>query len=258
MALKDTEKNNSKKETKEAIKEASVAAAQVVTPLKVEVRFQTITDLKQAIGFDADGNLTIRIQFESRVDQYEIFRLVNLLKQPHGVLYATIGSPQSAMDFLFTKDGKMEILKAEIAQAKKPAEVTEKAPEKPAPIKDTTKAEDEKSSKIVYFKPDVASPVIFQQTVFNHIAEEGLPFGVSITYDNGKEKGVTVAGRGHSAAEAVIAGVKNVTGFGELQQPFQILEALKKTQETPAQIKLVRTIELGNFFEGDGDTAPKK
>ncbi len=98
------------------------AAAQVTKPLAVEIHFPTITDLKQALAFDADGNLLIMIQFKAKVDQYEIFRLVNLLKQPHGSLFATIGSPQSAMDFMFTKEGKVEIKRQHsISQSNKAA-----------------------------------------------------------------------------------------------------------------------------------------
>jgi hypothetical protein len=248
-------KNQSDKpesEKKAAKKEAAavVAAAQAAAPLKVEIHFPLIADLKQAIAFDADGNLVMAIQFKVRVDQYELFRLVNLLKQPHGSLYATIGSPQSAMDFKFSKEGKVEILKAEIA-AEKPKALAAGEKGKPAdagtgePLNPTD------------------GEVTFKDISFNHIPEDERPFGVVIDFTNGAtDKVHVVAGRGKSATEAVISGVKATSAnlFGALEQPFEIVAAVKKTPETDAQIKIIRAIEVGSFDPGEdkGGANPKK
>ena len=237
-------------DTKKAKKEAAatVAAAQAIKPLAVEVHFPTITDLKQAIGFDADSNLVMAIQFKVKVDQFETFRLLNLHKQPHGSLYATIGTPQSAMDFKFTKEGKVEILKAELAQDKAKAAL-------PAGKKDKPQETGEPAAQ-------VDADIIFKDISFNHIPEEEKPFGVVIDFTNGSgEKPHVVAGRGKTATEAVITGVKQTspTLFGDLNQPFEVVAAVKKTKETDAQIKIIRAIEVGSFDLGDkGDTKPKK
>lgn len=254
----EKEPESNKAEKKAATKEAAAvvaAAAQVTKALPVEVHFPTITDLKQAIGFDADGNLIIALQFKARVDQYEIFRLVNLLKQPHGALFATIGSPQSAMDFKFTKEGKIEILKAEIAQEKPKAITGGKAQE---PAKD-------KPADTGTALAKTSEPVTFQDITFNHIPEEDRPFGVVIDFCvNGTGEVHTVAGRGKTATEAVIAGVKATKGgFEALEQPFEIVAALKTTKETAALVKIIRAIEVGSFDlgpdQGDkGDAKPKK
>ena len=130
---KSTEKPGTKtpKAEKTAKQPKLEAKAEVVQPLKVEITFPSIMDLKQALAFDADGNLVIALQFKARVDQYEIFRLVNLLKQPHGALYATIGTLQSAMDFHFdAKAGKVEIIQA--AKALPPGKAESKKAGKPA------------------------------------------------------------------------------------------------------------------------------
>ena len=230
-------------DTKKAVKEAAVAIAQAAIPLKVEIHFPSIVDLKQAIGFDADGNLIVTLQYKARVDQYEIFRLVNLLKQPHGTLFATIGSPQSAMDFKFTQGGKVEILKAELAQDKAKAALTTG---KPAAEKPAQEAAPGPAAGI--------KPVTIQEVSFNHIPTEERPFGVVIDFvSNGTGELHTVAGRGKTATEAVIQGVMQTKGFDPaLKQPFEIVAALKKTKETPAQIKIIRAIEVGSFDMNEG------
>jgi hypothetical protein len=231
-------------EKTKAVKEAQIATSQAIKPLQVEVHFSSIDDLKQAVAFDNDGNLILTIQFKTLVNQFETFRLLNLLKQPHGILYAVIGSPQSAMDFRFSTEGKIEILKAELAQGK------DKAPA-PANTKNEPKITNIKELAVTN------NGVTFQVVNFNHIETDSNPFGVYIEYLIAKTGEIkSAAGRGKSAIEAVITGIKQTDGFNTgINQPFEILMELKKTEETPAQIKLVRTIELGKFFEG-GEEEP--
>jgi hypothetical protein len=242
------DKKAAKKEAAAVVAEAAKAAK----PLAVEIHFPSIVDLKQAIGFDADGNLIIALQFKAKVDQYEIFRLVNLLKQPHGSLFATIGSPQSAMDFMFTKEGKVEILKAEIAQEK----AKSLAAGKTEPAKDKPAADQSAGSKALATTVDL---ITFQEVTFNHIPTEERPFGVVIDFVNGTGETHTVAGRGKTATEAVICGVKATKGgFEAFDQPFEIVAAVKKTKETLAQIKIIRAIEVGSFDDDNKGDAKKK
>ena len=221
---------------------ADVAKTEVVQSLRVEINFPSITDLKQALAFDADGNLLIRVQFTSRVDQYEIFRLVNLLKQPHGSLFATIGSPQTAMDFKFGKDGRVEIVKA-LVQAEKA--------KTPALDKPTATQE-----------PDQAKPASAIHSVgFNHIPEEEKPFGVLIEYVvNGTGEIRTVAGRGKTPTEAVISGVKHCGAVAqELSEPFEIRAALEGLEPSPEGYKLIRVLDIGSFdIQDKGDNEPGK
>jgi len=225
-----TKKTENKPETKTTKKPE--AKPEVINSLKVEVNFPNIVDLKQALAFDADNNLLIKIQFTARVDQFEIFRLVNLLKQPHGSLFATIGSPQSAMDFKFTKDGKIEILKAQIA-AEKAKTPTLDTPPEPGP----------KAAKITEVR-------------FNHIPEEKLPFGVLIEYvADGTGELKTVAGRGKSATEAVIAGVRNCgVVAADVKEPFEVraaLEDLNHLEPSAECFKLLRVLDVGSFDLGE-------
>ncbi len=206
----------------------AVAKAEAVQPLRVEISFPSIMDLKQALAFDADGNLIIAIQFKARVDQYEIFRLVNLLKQPHGTLYATIGSPQSAMDFKFTKDGKVEIVKAQIAAEKTPA-------------LDNLETAAVKAAKITEVR-------------FNYIPDEEDPFGVFIEYAaDGTGELKDVAGRGKSMTEAVIASVRNCGIIdAEVKEPFEVRAALELLEPSPDCYKLIRVIDVGSFDVDEG------
>jgi len=218
------EKNLKKTQAKD------VAKAEAVQPLRVEIHFPSIMDLKQALAFDADGNLIIALQFKARVDQYEIFRLVNLLKQPHGALFATIGSPQSAMDFKFTKDGRVEIVKAQIAAEKAKAPALDTPPEPGA-----------KAAKITEVR-------------FNHIPEEEDPFGVLIEYAaDGTGEMKTVAGRGKSATEAVIAGVRNCgVVAADVKEPFEVRAALELLEPSADCYKLIRVIDVGSFDVEEG------
>lgn len=213
------------KKAKKTKAEKPAPPAEVVKPLKVEINFPTITDLKQAIQFDSNGILVLTIQFKSTVDQFEIARLVNLLKQTRGALYAVIGTSQSAMDFKFdVKAGKVELIQAAKALAEaKPVQEEKPAADKPVKVK-------------------------FQEATFNHIPKEEKPFGVFISYADGNGELHEIAGRGVSAMDAVIDGVK-ATGAvpQEMNEPFEILDVLKEFEETPALIDLIRVIEVGKI-----------
>lgn len=227
------EKNTKKPEAK------SVTKTQAAEPLKVEVHFPHISDLKQAIAFDADDNLVMAIQFKVKVDQFETFRLINLLKQPHAPLYATLGTVQSAMDFKFTKDGKVEIVKAQIAAEKKekPKALADKSADKGAA------AELEKAE----------APVKIQAVTFNHIPEDEKPYGVLIEYVNGTGEMKSVAGRGMNPTEAVISGVKNAGIVGdEVSEPFEIRAALEQLEPSPDNYKLIRVLDVGSFDDDKG------
>ena len=226
-------KTDEKPETTKTPKKG--AKAEAVQPLKVEITFPSIADLKQALAFDSDGNLLIKVQFTSRVDQYEIFRLVNLLKQPHGALYATIGTPQSAMDFKFDhKAGKVEIIQA--AKALPQGKKTGKSHEATAEAGD-----------------QVPAAVKIHAVAFNHIAffpEEKDPFGVAIDYvgEDGSGEVHTIAGRGKNPTEAVMAGVLKILPDG-VKGPFEAMAALEKLEPSADGYKLIRAIEVGSFDE---------
>lgn len=216
------------KSTKPEPKTTKTPKAEAVQPLKVEITFPSIADLKQALAFDGDGNLIIAVQFKARVDQYEIFRLVNLLKQPHGTLYAIIGSPQSAMDFKFdTKKDKVEVIKA--AKALPQGKTQEPAAE----------------------ATDQGGTVVkIHAATFNHIPEEEKPFGVCIDFVNGDGEIKTVAGRGMNPTEAVLAGMKATNAFPDnVKEPFEVMAALELLDPSPEAYKLIRVLEVGAFEE---------
>jgi len=206
--------------------------AETVKPLEVEINFPSIMDLKQAIATDADGNLIIGIQFKAKVDQFEVFRLVNLLKQPHGALYAVIGSPQSAMDFKF--DAKQILF--EIFQA-------------------TERIEAGKSKKTKVLeepKDQVPTAVKIHAVAFNHIPEEKDPYGVAIDYVGADGSGEvhTIAGRGKNPTDAVMAGVLKILPDG-VKEPFEAMAALEKLEPSAEGYKLIRAIQVGSFDESE-------
>ena len=219
--------------------------AEVIKPLAVEINFPSIMDLKQALAFDTDGNLIIGIQFKARVDQYEIFRLVNLLKQPHGTLFAIIGSPQSAMDFKFDpKSDKVEVIKAATTIPQVPAKATDQSQEEAEPL-----------------FPEPAATKIHAVT-FNHIPEEKQPYGVCIDYvADGTGEIRTVAGRGMNPTEAVMAGVVKILPDG-VKEPFEAMAALEQLEPSAEGYKLIRAIEVGSFAlsetgKGESEQATK-
>ena len=218
--------------------------AEVVQPLKVEITFPAISDLKQALAFDADGNLIITVQFKARVDQFEIFRLVNLLKQPHGTLFAIIGSPQSAMDFIFDKKrNQIDILKA--ASKLVAAKTDDKGDILPA----------DQPQELATAPADQASAVAkITAVAFNHIQEEEKPYGVAIDYvADGSGEIHTVTGRGMNPTEAVLAGVKATNALpAGMNEPFEVMAALELLDPSPECYKLIRAIKVGSFDEEPG------
>lgn len=231
-----------KNEPKEKKSQKTKVETEATKPLKVEITFPSITDLKQAIGTDADGNLVLAIQFKARADQFEIFRLVNLLKQPHGALYAVIGSPQSAMDFKFdAKQIRFEIFKAD--QKIQASSGKEKPKQLEPPAEHWT-------------------AIKIHEVSFNHIAEEKLPYGVAIDFvADGTGEIHSVLGRGMNPTEAVINGVLRLGILdyteGDLTpQPFEVraaLEDFNHDEPNPECFKLIRVLEVGIFDDSKGD-----
>lgn len=227
-------KNQSKEKPDSEVK------TEAVEPLKVEIEFPSIMDLKQAIATDSDGNLIIGIQFKAKVDQFEVFRLINLLKQPHGALYATIGSPQSAMDFKFdAKQIRFETFLAnkriEAGKSKKVAKVGD--------------AQEESAER-------GPTAVKIHAVAFNHIPDEEKPYGVAIDYvgDDGSGEVHTIAGRGLNPTEAVLVGVARILPEGG-NEPFEVMAALEQLEPSPEGYKLIRVIQVGNFDEeGNGES----
>lgn len=237
MSTNEKAKEQRRKKTEAELKKAQ--KVEVIQPLRVEIEFPSIVDLKQALAFDSDGNLIVAIAFKARVDQYEIFRLVNLLKQPHGTLFAIIGSPQSAMDFIFNKEqDRMDILKAASA---------------------IVAAKTDVKGNILPAQEVPDSAVKIQSVAFNHIPEEKDPFGVYIEFIDGTGEIKSAAGRGKTATEAIIAGVHNCGAVAaDLKEPFEIRAALELLEPSADCYKLIRVIDVGSFDIGEGEGESSK
>lgn len=240
---------NKAKDKPETTKKAE-AKTEVVNSLKVEVTFPNIVDLKQAIATDNDGNLIIAIQFKARVDQFEVFRLVNLLKQPHTGLSATITSPQSAMDFRFdAKEGKVAILKAAVPAALPQGKTQEKPKAGKSSPKETAVVQVDQPEDLVKI----------HAVTFNHVEGEEKPFGVLIEYVNGSGEIKSAAGRGKDPTEAVISGVKNCGAVAqELSEPFEVRAALETLEPSGECYKLIRVIDVGSFDLDEKGAEPAK
>jgi hypothetical protein len=245
----EKEPNKGKKKKEEP--KAEVAQAEVQKPLPVQIQFPNIFDLKQAIAFDSNSNLVMAIQFKVRVDQFELFRLVNLLKQPHGGLSATIQSPQSAMDFRFHKEGRVEIVKAQIA-----ADVEI--------VKAQIAADNKKKLPEAKPKEKPAEPAEIEATVhgvtFNHNPEDERPFGVFIEYVlNGSGEIKSAAGRGTNPTEAVIEGVHNCgIVAADMTEPFEVRSALELLQPNSENYKLILALDVGAFDDNLGGNSDIK
>jgi hypothetical protein len=232
MAKKDQPKGKS---------ESKGITAEATKPLRVEISFPAITDLKQAIGTDSDGNLIIQIQFKAKVDQFEVFRLVNLLKQPHGALYAIIGSPQSALDFKF--DAKQ--IHFEILQSQTEVQLD------PSTSKDSNKSREEPEEKL----PRVTK--IYTAT-FKHFEKEEKPFGVAIDYVTDSTGEIhSIASRGLNATEAVMDSVVSILP-GNIKEPFEAIAALEKLESSPEGNNLIRVLQVGSFNDGARGEKGKK
>jgi len=257
MPRKKTPQEDPKKNQQSPLKPQEPAAppAEVVKVLKCEVTFPMIANLKQALGFDKDGNLVITVQFQAPVDQFETFRLINLLKQPHGALYALIGSPQTAMDFIFDKKkNQMDIIQAasKLLAASSDAQGTIKTGEVGEPAAEKPKRKKAEPASDQGDKP--AGPIMIHEVTFNHISEEELPFGLVVDYVE-IEGGVihTKAGRGKDPYMAVVSVVESLGICGPgAKQPFEIRAALETLKPTPGLYKLVRVVDTGSFEETKG------
>jgi len=225
--------------------------AEVVQPLAVSITFQGISNLKLPIALDDKGHMVVGVQFQARVDPFEIFRLVNLLAQPNGGLSATIASPQSAMDFKFdVKTKTVEVLQAVVPKLAEP-KAQEKKAGKSSP----------KEGTAVQVQEGPEHLVKIHGVTFNHIPEEAKPFGVLIEYVNGTGEIKSAAGRGKSPTEAVVSGVKNCGAVGqEYSEPFEVRAALERLEPSPEGYKLIRVLDVGSFDaeEGKGEAEPKK
>lgn len=257
MPRKKTPQEDPKKNQQSPLKPQEPASppAEVVKALKCEVTFPMIANLKQALGFDKDGNLVITVQFQAPVDQFETFRLINLLKQPHGALYALIGSPQTAMDFIFDKKkNQMDIIQAasKLLAASSDAQGTIKTGEVGEPAAEKPKRKKAEPASDQGDKP--AGPIMIHEVTFNHISEEELPFGLVVDYVE-IEGGVihTKAGRGKDAYMAVVSVVESLGICGPgAKQPFEIRAALEALKPSPGLYKLVRVVDTGSFEEKAG------
>ena len=201
----------------------------VALGMKVEVTFASINDLKQVLGFTSDGDFEMAIQFKAKVDPFEVFRLINLLKQPHAPLYAIIGSPQTAMDFMFDKaNNKVEVLRALKVAVQEAKKLDEKA---------KTPASDIKPKAIEFVNLSV-----------NHLPTEAQPFGLFVDYKNGNGEDKSVAGRGQSPAEAGMSVVRALECVPlTVKEPFEVLDALRTFPPTIALAKLILTIARNKF-----------
>jgi len=122
-----------------------------VTPLNVEVHFPAIFDLKQAIKIDAKGFLILNIAFSVKLDNtFELFRLSNLLKQNGSSIYATIGSKQVAMDFMFDpKESTFSIILPETSPGSSAPETDQAGPDQAfAPEPDQNAPEGDKQEPL--------------------------------------------------------------------------------------------------------------
>ncbi|MFA5429866.1 MAG: hypothetical protein WC329_01750 [Candidatus Omnitrophota bacterium] len=223
--------------------------AELVKPFRTEVPIKNITGLKIPLTMDDKGHLVGGFQFQAIVNQYELFRLINLMNQPNGGLHVIFVSDQASFDFKYDqKEQRFEVIQGVLPLPAGTAKTTPDAAaqEKKEPAKKTAAP---------------TSPVVFTNTTFNHFDKEPEPFGVAIDYMPDETGNIVhVLGRGKTAVEGLFSGLKQVKGFEAISQPFKFLEAVKATKEGPAQIKIIRTIEMGEFFNGDdkGKTEAKK
>lgn len=193
-------------------------------PLKIEINFPNIFDLKQAIAFDTNGRLLVAIQFKAPVVSSEVFRLVNLLTQPNQGLFATVGSKQATMDFLFNpKEDKVEIIRA----VKQLAVATSK---------DEPPAEP---------KPEGTLVELFGAKIDQNID----PYSIGAKYQNGTGEILANVGSGKSPMDAALnlARTLNLVPADRPVEPFKAIEYLKKVEGNPFIAALVAVIETNTF-----------
>jgi hypothetical protein len=223
------------------------AQPEVIQPLAVEIKFPNIFDLKQALAFDNEGALLIAIQFKAKVDQFECFRLVNLLKQPHGPLHATIGSPQSVMDFKFdAKEIRFEVFKA-AAQLAAGDQKKVDAVKEAEKVKDKAQAAQAKDTP-----PKAPTGKIFTNIQSNHVPDDALPFGLfADVLVPGSELGKSTAGRGKTPAEAAISLLKQVDIIPTDRpvEPFEAIKYLTDDHGEDAYCLALADVIKSNSFE---------
>ena len=230
--------------------ELKIETKSEVMPLKVEITFPSISDLRQAILTDNDGNLVVALQFKAKVDQFEIFRLVNLLKQPHSGLYAIIGSPQTVMDFKFdAKELRFEIFKAaaQIAAGDK-----KKAAAETAQVQDQAAAAAAKVTPPAQVKgPGNPTGKVFVDITTNFIETDAKPFGLFANYRNGEGKDKSAAGRGTSAAEAALflLGQVDIIPTDRKVEPFEAIKYLTEGHGTDALCLALADVIKTNSFD---------
>ncbi|MCK9602057.1 MAG: hypothetical protein M0R06_23630 [Sphaerochaeta sp.] len=229
---------------------APATKTELVKPLKVEINFPTIYNLKQALKMDDKGALIMGVQFEAKVDQFELFRLANILSQPHEGLYAVIGTPQTVMDFKFDKkEIRWEVFNANLKleagkspaqdKAAPPVEAATGAAQGPTPAEQTAKPDGD-------FKPKVTT---FFSVTHNHIENEPDPFGVLVEYLAGTEEVHSQVGRGKSPADAALSAIRQLEACPPaLGQPFEMIDYLGKNfQKTTALCQLSLIISRDTF-----------
>lgn len=74
--------------------------------IKVEIIFEDVTDIQQTTKMDKDLDLTSVVKFSSRTNPMAIARLLNLMRQMHGPIRASLQCDQAVMDFFLVEDGQ--------------------------------------------------------------------------------------------------------------------------------------------------------
>jgi len=232
--------------------------AEVVQPLKVEIHFASIANVKQVLGFASDGDFQIAVQFTAKANPFEVFRLANLLKGPHSALYAIIGSNQGALDFRFDeKEYKIEVIRAasQIA-AGKPADAVKTADKAETTDAGKTavavvKTEPGKAAAVQGKKPADLKGRIFVEVKSNVIQDDPNPFGLFAAYFNGSQEAKSAAGRGKTPAEAALSLLANVDLIptDRKVEPFEAIKYLTDDHGSDPFCLALADVIKGNTFE---------
>jgi hypothetical protein len=214
--------------------------SEVVQALKVEINFPSISGIKLAQGFNNDGDFQIGIQFTAKVNPFEVFRLINLLKGPHTALYAVIGSNQGILDFKF--DEKNYLVEVVKAAAQLAAGETGKPEKKDA---DDKKPAQEKG------KEPVVKGKVFVEVHSNDFPDEPEPFGLFAEYLNGSQESRPAAGRGKSPSEAAMALLRtvNIITSDRPAEPFEAIKYLTEDFGSDPYCLALADVIKSNTFE---------
>lgn len=219
---------------------------EVIQALKVEVNFPTISGLKQVLGFTSEGDFQIGIQFTAKVNPFEVFRLVNLLKGPHTALYAIIGTNQGALDFKFDeKDYHVDVIRAAAQLA------AGKPVDKPEIVHDAGKpGATAEATKTTEAKVEPPKGKIFVDVHVSNSEGDPRPFGLFANYMNGTKEPKSAAGRGTTASEAALSLLQSVNLIPS-DRPVEPFEAIKYLTEgfgtDPFCLALADVIKTNNF-----------